>query len=238
VAAAVTLLWRSGAGVAFAAASVAGLAQRDMLDVEPGWWLLAAAVLGLLVADHDRSCPRTGEPALPLAGRFAAAPVLLAVTVFGVWVTVPETQHVVVLMGAALPVAAVAFLRPTSLGIPGAFAAVAVLAWVIEVDGQARDGAVVGSIACLGLLLFEPVLRRAVLPHVGPAPGRGSSLPRPGAGPGWRTFAVHVVLVAWCSRVAGMQDGAAVAWVLVAVGYAVAGVVVARMRTGVGVATS
>lgn len=203
-----TLLWRSGAGVAFAAASVAGLAQRDVLDVEPSWWIAAALVLGALVADHDRGRPR--------AGRFAAAPVLLAVTVFGVWVTVPETQHVVVLMGAVLPVAAVAFLRPTSLGIPGAFAAVAVIAWVVEVDGQARDGAVVGSLACLGLLALEPVLRRL--------PGGVST-------GDVTTFVVHAVLVAWCSRVAGMVDQAPVALVLVAVGYVVAGVVVARMRS-------
>jgi hypothetical protein len=158
-------------------------------------------------------------------------PVLLAVTTFGVWVTVPETQHVVVLMGAVLPVAAVAFLRPTWLGIPGAFAAVAVIAWVVEVDGQARDGAVVGSLACLGLLLLEPVLRRTgLVPHVEPAPERGSSLPLSGAGSGWMTPIVHTVLVAWCSRVAGMQSSAAVALGLVAVGYVVAGVVVVRMR--------
>ena len=41
---------------------------------------------------------------------------------------------------------------------------------------------------------------------------------------------VHTVLVAWCSRVAGMQSSAAVALGLVAVGYVVAGVVVVRMR--------
>ena len=220
LAAVVTLLWRTGAGVAFAAASVAGLAQRDMLDVEPGWWLVAALVLGLLVADYDRSCPRTD--------RFAVAPVLSAVTVFGVWVTVPETQHVVVLMGAVLPVAAVAFLRPTRLGIPGAFAAVAVIAWVVEVDGQARDGAVVGSLACLGLLLLEPVLRRAgLVPPDEPALEGRSQLPRSRAA----SLVVHVVLVAWCSRVAGMVDQAVVALALVAVGFAVAGAVVVRMRS-------
>lgn len=218
MAAAVTLLWRTGAGIAFAAASVAGLAQRDMLDVEPGWWLLAALVLGALVADDDRhrTRPRKRELAPSFGGGFGATPVLLAVTVFGVWVTVPETQHVVVLMGAVLPVAAVAFFWSTRLGIPGAFAAVAVLAWVIEVDGQARDGAVVGSLACLGLLALEPVLRRL------PGGATTSDVTR---------FVVHAVLVAWCSRVAGMVDQAPVALVLVAVGYVVAGVVVVRMRS-------
>lgn len=205
VAALLTLLWRSGAGVAFAAAAVAGLAQQDVLDVEPGWWIAAALVGGLLVAGYDRS----GEG----RDRTAAGPVLLAVTVFGCWVTVPETQHVVVLVGAVLPVAAVSFLRPTRLGVPGAFAAVAVIAWVVEVDGRARAGAVVGALACLGLMALAPVLRRVV--------------------PGWEAFVVHAVLVAWCSRVAGMQDGAVPAVALVAVGYVVAGVVVARMRTGV-----
>ncbi len=230
MAAAVTLLWRSGAGVAFAAASVAGLAQRDMLDVDPGWWIVAALVLGALAADYDvpRTRPRKRELAPSFGGGFGATPVLLAVTVFGVWVTVPETQHVVVLMGAVLPVAAVAFLWPTRLGIPGSFAAVAVIAWVVEVDGQARDGAVVGSLACLGLLLLEPVLRRAgLVPHDEPAPERTSKLPLSRAG----SLVVHGVLVAWCSRVAGMMDSAVLAGALVVVGYVVAGVVVGRMRS-------
>ena len=200
------------AGLAFAGATVAALDDRSMLDGVPdglGWVVPAMVgvivVGGLLVTDFDRRAGGWG-------------PVLLAVTMFGVWVTVPETQHVVVLMGAVLPIGLLGWPKPlASLGIPGAVVATGVVAWGVAVDGQGRPGAVVGGFACLGIMVVEPVVRRVI---------------RRRATDPLVVVAAHVVLVAWCSRVAGLQDSAGVALVLVAVGYVAAGVFLARIRTG------
>lgn len=202
---------RRGAGLAFAAAVVLALQNRDLLDGLPdgglGWVPPALAVVvvggGTLVADFGR---RARGQALAL----------LAVTMFGVWVTVPETQHVVVPMGAVLPIGALGLLRPTTrLGVVGAVLATAVVAWGVAVDGQARPGAVVGGFACLGVMAVEPLVRRRAKVVAGP-----------------NTVAViHVVLVAWCSRVAGMSDSAFLALMLCVVGYLAAAFALTRIRT-------
>ena len=117
------------------------------------WWrppLLVAVVLaGLLMADLDDRWGRRGL-GLPL----------LAITLAGTYTTVPDTEQALVALGAVLPLALLAWPWPlASLGRGGAFATSGVAIWVAAAGGAGRGSAVVGGIACLGLLAVEPVAR-------------------------------------------------------------------------------
>ena len=117
------------------------------------WWrppLLVAVVLaGLLMADLD---DRWGRHGLGLP--------LLAITVAGIYTTVPDTEQALVALGAVLPLALLAWPWPlASLGRGGAFATSGVVLWVLAAGGVGRGSAVVGGVVCLGLLAVEPVAR-------------------------------------------------------------------------------
>lgn len=167
--------------------------------------IVAVTVLGGAAAaslDH-----RLGPTGLP--------PVLVAVTALGVYLTTPDTEHSAILLGAAAPVALLGCpglvgRRPlASLGTGGAFLVPAVVAWVVALDGAGRDGAVVGGIACLGVFVLEPLTASAAR---GAAAARAHIV---------LVGAVHVGVVALCSRVAGLRDSAVDALVLSALAYAV-----------------
>lgn len=207
----------------------------------PGWVppaLVAVVVVGsALVADVDRRSQVAPDTPGPL-GLSAAGlvPVLLAVTVFGVWVTVPETEHVVVLAGVTLPVALLGWPRPlASLGRVGTSLVTALVGWTVAVDGADRPGAVIGGFACLGILAIEPATRRALALRGNGAAEAPGDPDGEGADPGpdvRRSLVVlaglHVVVVAVCARVAGLETSAVTAFLLSVVVYAVAAVAVAR----------
>jgi hypothetical protein len=172
-----------------------------------GWiqMLLGVGIVvgGALAADFDRRWRRVGAP-----------PVLLAITLFGVYATVPDTEQALVVLGASLPLVlpgAIGWPRAlSSLGSAGAFGAVGLLAWTIGAGGAARPSSIVGGLACLGLFVVEPVGR-------GLARGRSRIL---GAVPDRRFRALaavaagHLALVYVCARVAGLRDTvAAAAWI-------------------------
>lgn len=148
---------------------------------DPGWAMptivVATVVGGALVAECDRSLGRRG-----------LTPVLLAVTVLGVYVTTPDTEHARVLVGVALPVALLGWPWPlASLGQAGSLVATALVCWTAVVDGLARPGAVAGGIACLGILVIEPAVRWALhtrrpLTDLGRPPAQADSVT--GAPPG------------------------------------------------------
>ena len=180
----------------------------------PGWavpMIIGVTLVGgALTASFDRVLAPRGM-----------APLLLAVTALGIYLTPPDTEHSAALLGVALPVALLAFPWPlATLGVGGSFASAALLAWVVAIDGVGRDGAIVGAVACLGVLAVEPVVRmaarsrgrRAVPPA--PVPLRYSA----------RVVVVHVVLVAVCSRIGGLRSSAVEAFVVCAVAYAAAAV--------------
>jgi hypothetical protein len=205
-----------------AAAPGAVVLARSTELTDPRWavpTLVAATVVGgALAAECDRSLGRRG-----------LTPVLLAVTVLGVYGTTPDTEHARVLVGAALAVALLGWPWPlASLGAAGSFVATALVVWTAVVDGLGRSGAVVGGIACLGLLVVEPVVRWGLHargpfgPHRPPAAQgrqRRATLPLRDA---LALGAVHLALVVACSRVAGLRTSGLQALAISAVAYALA----------------
>jgi hypothetical protein len=168
--------------------------------VEADWiriLVVAATVVGgTLVADFDRRWRHVGFP-----------PVLLAVSAVGVYFSVPDTEQASVLLGATLPLVLLGWPRALAgLGSAGAYAATGLLAWTAAAGGYGRPSSIVGGIACLGLLVVEP-LARAVRPRV-------SSVLDAVARRWWAVAPVaasHLLLVYVASRWAGLQpavDGA------------------------------
>lgn len=145
------------------------------------WLVFAATVLGsAFVTDLDRRY-KTG-----LAAMF------LAMTIGGVFLTVPDTEEILVLLGAALPILILAWPKPfIRLGF-GIFPLVGILLWVIAWGGRGRQSSVIGAVACLGVLAVEPVgawLQRRSM--------RSSPL---------GIAALHVVLILIAARIAGLQE--------------------------------
>ncbi|MGH2817499.1 MAG: hypothetical protein ACRDJS_03435 [Actinomycetota bacterium] len=173
--------------------------QGDLVETE---WIrilvMAATVVGgTLVADFDRRWGHAGFP-----------PVLLAVSVVGVYFTLPDTEQASVLLGATLPLMLLGWPRALAgLGSAGAYAATGLLAWTSAAGGFGRPSSIVGGIACLGLMVVEP-LARAGWPAV-------SSVLHAAARRWWGAVPVgvsHLLLVYVASRWAGLQptvDGAA-----------------------------
>jgi hypothetical protein len=159
-----------------------------------------------LAATFDRRWRTSGVP-----------PMILAVSAAGLYWAVPETMHVAVVLGVALPVALLGLGAFASLGSAGAFVSAGLLSWTAGIGGAARPSSIVGGIGCLGLLVVEPLSRML-------AGGRSGleAIPRR-----WSLIAllaIQVVLVAIASRVAGVQRSAGVAAlvVLAELGFATA----------------
>ena len=94
-----------------------------------------------------------------------AGPVLMLLAVGGAYACVPDTEHAALVLGVAIPLACTGWpARFLTLGAGGAAAFVGLLAWVAGTDGVARPGAVVGAVACLGVIAFVPLLARSGLP--------------------------------------------------------------------------
>ena len=170
------------AGLAPAAAGVGALAATGVVPADretglaPAAAVAAALVAGALLTDFDRR--RRDGLALPL----------WAVTVAGVWATVPDVEAAVVVLGAGPPPALLGWPGPlargglVTLGLAGSLASAGLLVWVVATDGAARPGSMVGGLACLGVLAVEPVARR--LAGRGPA-GASRSRPCPWPQPTW-----------------------------------------------------
>ena len=120
----------------------------------PAWtkWVVigVVAIGGPLAADLDRRTARLG-----------LGPLLWLVAVAGVYWTVPDTERVRPLIGAAVPLAFCGWPKQWSrMGAGGIGAAVGVFAWVAAIEGRGRPGSIVGAAASLGLFLVEPIGRR------------------------------------------------------------------------------
>jgi hypothetical protein len=167
-------------------------------------WLSAAVLMVVALADGSRR--------QPLDGRLL--PLLLPVSLAGIWACVPDTEVATAAFGASIPIALAAWGGwpsgaatgdgPDRIAawVPGAIAG-ATLFWATSLGGQARAGALVGGFGCAGVLLVEPVTARAVgLVRRDRAPG--PRLPWPVAL--GLAGAVHVPAVLWMARAAGLRE--------------------------------
>ncbi len=143
-----------------------------------------------LVADFDRRFADRGWPLL-----------LYAISVVGVFFTVPDTERALVLLGVSLPMILLGWpFTFASLGFGGSYAAVGVLVWVSATEGRGRHTAIIGGIACLGLIVIEPAAR--LLRRGRATVFEGLSRSR------WMVppiATLHLVLVFVASRVAGIR---------------------------------
>ncbi len=188
------------------------LALGPTIDGAPGWAGVAATLVavggGVAIADFDRRHRPLG-----------VAPALVAVGVAGAYSTLPDTEHVVVLLGVALPLAAVGIPRAwEAIGSAGAGAIATWFGWVVWVDGRGRAGSIVGAVAALAILIGEPVAHR-----LGPFPGwrLPAQLPKPAMAA--MVCAAQVGLALAAGRIAGLQESAVVAGVLALPVVALAG---------------
>lgn len=207
-----------GALAAIPGAVEVGRAASLQLHVAgmPAFVTVSTVVGGFLVADFDDANARAG-----------LSPVLVAIAVLGMYATLPDTEQTSVLVGVALPLAFVGWPAARARLGPGAYATVGLLGWVAAVGGRGRPGSVVGAMACLGVMLGEPVARRL---------WRGAArVPRSPLA--WRTVLLvllQVGVVAVASRIAGLQTSIRTAgWQsLVALALAVAGSAILLAPTG------
>lgn len=178
--------------------------------------IVAAAVLSVLVGETDR-----------IHARSAAAPPLLAMSMLGVYATIPETREILPVLVVAVPIALVGGpLRLARLGAPGAAATVVLLTAIVVQGGEARPASIVGGLASFGVLALEPVAR-AVVRSPRAAPDR------------WRSrrmlalVAVHSVVILVGGRIAGLRQSLAAATAIVAVVSGVALVALAVLARDV-----
>lgn len=83
------------------------------------------------------------------------------IAVVGMFLAVPDTEWAVTLLGVALAVSFLSWPRVSfALGREGAYLATAIFLWVAAQGGEARPPSIIGSAACLGLLLLEPLVLR------------------------------------------------------------------------------
>ena len=156
----------------------------------PAWvvplMIVVIAVAGPVISWFDQNADGSAIPA-----------VLFAVSASGVWATVPDTEEALVLLGAmAIPTFLAWPLRIVVLGSIGGHALVGLYMWVVAWGGRGRDGSIVGAAAALGMLLAAPIA-------AGLARRKGVNTS------GWLgvgLVVLHLVVVAFTTRIAGLRD--------------------------------
>jgi len=203
----------------------------------PFAWLLAADASSV---GWVRAVVVGGATVAPVAaahmdatwGPTGLTPALYAISAAGVFAAVPNTMDAAALLGASVPAGMAGWpLGRARLGGAGAAGAGALSVWIAAVGSRGREPAVVGAVACLGLLVWLPAGRwmadRA-------APGRRELPRRLVAGP-LPVLVTHAAVVAMASRVAGVSSQLRVAVPVVAgtaLASLVAGAILPRAGSG------
>jgi hypothetical protein len=180
------------------AAPGAWLVSQAVGDPLPAWVaptvFVTLTVAGPLLArfDRDQDCPPLG-------------PTFLALAIGGAFLTLPDTEEILVL----LPIAAAAALggwplRTLRLGAGGSFASLGLLAAVAAWDGRGRVASIVGVIVTLTVPLVW-ILVTSVVRNARPATTRFRAC---------TLTLIHLVVVLFASRVVGLRDSVEMASIL------------------------
>jgi hypothetical protein len=115
------------------------------------WFAMVAILLAApLVASFDDRYPETGLP-IPLFG----------IAALGVFLTVPDTEGAMVLLGVAGIAGFLGWPRPVAtLGAAGSYAVVGLYMLVAAEGAIGRPASMLASVAVLGLLLIVPIAIR------------------------------------------------------------------------------
>ena len=169
--------------------------------------VVATTVIGgIAVASFDRRWTRHG----------LGAP-LVAMWVLGAYVTLPDTEAALAMLGATVVVAVSAWpLRLACVGACGALPIAGLIGWTARYSGTGRVSSMVGAVACAGVLVVEPATR--LLRGFGTGPL--DVLVNPSRGRWWTLLAVapvQLALVFVAGRIAGLSREVERAVVVVAV---------------------
>jgi hypothetical protein len=155
-------------------------------DIYSGWgrFALTASIAsaGSLTAASDR------QLSSPVLG-----PLMLAIGLAGVYLDVPDTEVMLVLVGVMAPLVLLGAPAGLSrLGAAGSYMATGLMVWASALGGVGRLGSVVGAVACFGVLLLVPI----VVPESAPDfwNRRWPAL-----------IGIHLLVVGVSSRVAGFR---------------------------------
>jgi len=160
-----------------------------------GWLRVAAPIVAVVSALAIR---RWGEVYPP-----QYLGLLFAISAFGIWTTVPDTEGARMLLGAALPMAlgTIGSIGGSARG-GGAFALTGLATWLVALGGETRPASIVGGWACFGLIVAIPlIIRNRSVAHLNP----------------WVVIAGHAGVVVVAARVIGLQESLAVALVGVSI---------------------
>jgi len=154
-----------------------------------GWLRVAAPTVAVVSAIAIRRWDETD--------RIQYLGLLFAISAFGIWTTVPDTEGARMLLGAALPMAlgTISSIGGSARG-GGAFALTGLATWIVALGGETRPASIVGGWACLGLIVAIPLL----------LPNRSMAHFKP-----WVVIAIHTGVVVVAARVIGLQESLAVA---------------------------
>lgn len=184
-----------GWGLIIGGASV--IPARGLAEVQ-SWVYVATAIAAVLIG--------TGMAHWPMAEQRWIGP-LFAISAFGVWTTVPDTELARLMLGVAIPLAA-ATLPPLSTPVrrAGAFVLGGVFAWIPALGGEGRPASIIGAWATIGVIAALPAAMAAWRVHLVLEP--------------WRLFTVHVVVVVVAARVIGLWTSAVPALLVAIMMYA------------------
>ena len=158
----------------------------------------------------------------------AVTAALLGVSVVGIWASVPDTEEILLVGGVlALPLLAMMFGALDRVGAQwsrtGPFALVAPVVWAAVSGGRGRPGSAVAGVACLGLLLVDPVVCRVA---------RSPAVARRTVGMAVGLVLGQVALVIVTSRVAATRTLVAPAALISGAALLVGGAVIAAFTIG------
>lgn len=129
---------------------------------------------------------------------------MFAISAFGIWTAVPDTDTARALIGSAIPLALATSVRSINARMvgTGAFALAGLVTWVVAVGGEPRPASIIGGWACMGVI--------AALPYIA-----GNRTLR--TLPPWLLIGGHGFTVLIAARLIGLQWSVATATVGVVV---------------------